>query len=256
MRLLLFLLLTSLSSSYSNYNDLFSEEEPKIDLYSFEEMVEGYFQYYFEYPKTIESLIDFEEIFILAYPNFWPHPYKDIVINNLLYLKENQDAIKIERKETSIVIQLNESVLLNIAEELHPCSLTYFTDEYSRECFFLSNKFYSPRYFDENGYAIIQTEYLDSVFNKKKNQLQEEYLKQDEFTFPTFSFEKQDIPIYVFFEYSKNNRLSYFCERNNKFDSDLLFFRKLENFLVEFCENSGIGKIIFPIPEYTQPNPK
>ena len=83
---------------------------------------------------------------------------------------------------------------------------------------------------------------------------QRKYLKKGKFVVPTYTRNKQTVPIYTFYEYSPTKKgLYYFCRKDDLLTSDFLFYTKLEEFLKEFCLTHGIERMIFPCIEYGKP---
>lgn len=244
----------TLKSQYSDIRDEVKDKETKIDLFYLQEIMNGYFQCYFEYPEDIQSLIHFEESYRQVYPNFWEQSYGNTVAPdyNLRYLKEHQNEICIWKNDTITIIQLNDSILSTLINSpFGPCDLNLLVNKVDGRNYAAALKnLSSPRYFDNSGRAVIETNELDSLLNKKKLEIQTKFLIKGEFTFSTYEYNEETIPINVFFEYIYKDGLFYYCKEKEKVKSNLPFFQKLNESLKHFCKEYNISRIIFPLPEY------
>lgn len=220
----------------------------------FENLMDEYCLYYYDYPEKISQLIYFIKDCMSNYPDFWPEPIKSTIIeHDLPILQSFQDDILIKKRGNNIVVELNGITLLDKEIILLPCDIVYFIDGNPDEYSMFIRKFTIPRYFNKEGLAVIRTEELDSVFFKKKTEIQKEYLIEGTFSLPVFKNKDTEIPIHTFFEYRLNDGLFYFCDRNRKFESELLFWEKMILSLEKICKKNNISRIVFLLPEYLLP---
>lgn len=223
----------------------------KIDLSIFSDMMDSYYQYHFEYPDNMKSLIDFEERCMQVYPD--PEPWNSIALScNLPYLKRNQSSIKVIKSDTAVIVQQNDSILFKTTFAFGPCDWLALMEENPIEYIGVYRKYSSPRYFDAAGSAIIDTHLLDSIFTEKKLFYQKKCLKEGKFILPTYGSVSQTIPVFTFFDYTIDSGIRYFCNKEAIFNSQLLFFKEFSSFLKEFCLLYNVDRIIFSCPEYTE----
>lgn len=223
----------------------------KIDLSIFSDMMDSYYQYHFEYPDNMKSLIDFEEQCMQVYPD--PEPWNSIALScNLPYLKRNQSSIEVIKSDTAVIVRQNDSILFKTTFAFGPCDWLALMEENPIEYIGVYRKYSSPRYFDAAGSAIIDTHLLDSIFTEKKLFYQKKCLKEGKFILPTYGSVSQTIPVFTFFDYPIDSGIRYFCNKEAIFNSQLLFFKEFSSFLKEFCLLYNVDRIIFSCPEYTE----
>ena len=232
-------------------------DKEKVNLMIFSGMIETYFLYYYDYPDNMTSLIDFEKSYFLAYPdvNSWEQSERDMLLkNDFLFLEQYQNDIVIMKNDSDVVIKLNDWILYKNPKLIGPCDLMELLHLPLEIYIHDYKKMSSPRYFDNAGRTIIKTQVLDSLYKSNLHLLQRKYLKKGKFVVPTYTRNKQTVPIYTFYEYSPTkNGLYYFCRKDDLLTSDFLFYTKLEEFLKEFCLTHGIERMIFPCIEYGKP---
>lgn len=229
-------------------------EREKLDLKTFSEMIECYFAYYFEFPKDMETYIEFENSYIRSYPDDLPPDY---VKCNIPFFELHKNDIKIERSDTNVVIRWDDWILYkNPNPNEDPCKI----GEYLYDCpscrdnyYVIYRKLSNPRYYDHTGKAIFVIEGLDSLYQKEVYKLREKYLKRGKIMVPEYTFvsTNKTARIYTAFEYQPDSGMSYYCRKEERFESDLLFFKQFENFLKLFCQTYGIARMVFLCPEYT-----
>lgn len=234
-------------------------EREKLDMKSFRELMECYYAYYFEYPKDMETFIGFEKCYIHSYPDDWPDDEKDLILNsNIPFFEHHKDDIQIVRSDSDVVIRWDDWILYDALNPWgDPCELSEYLSKYpdSFEPYYFSvyRRLYYPRYYDHAGKAIIVIEELDSLYKESMGQLRKKYLKKGKFILPvhTFVSRKETLPIFTPFEYQPDIGLHYFCKKDERFESDLLFFKAFEDFLKDFCLTHGIARMVFLCTEYT-----
>jgi len=238
---------------------LFFEEDSlnmdSITSHGLEILLTDYFSYHYEFPKNISQLIGFTNRLVEGYPELWDEPIMSLTItHDLPRLKDLQQKISIETEESSILVRLNSNILYGYMISA-PCDMDFLIEENLNEYAILVERFRSPRYFDMNGLAIIITEPLDLLFRKERSKLIKKYLKDGTYKMDTYNNEGNIIPVFIFLEYNYNtDDLSYFCQENKIFHSEVKFYTKLKSFLKQFCEANNMSRIIFQTPHYLPAN--
>ncbi|NDV60162.1 hypothetical protein [Bacteroides sp. 519] len=224
----------------------------KLDPFCYRILWDNYFYYYFDFPKSIESFIDFQKDMYQAYPNDFVEKCKN---ENLMFLINYKEEIEFREEDGEINLWLDELQLLKTNKLFHPCEV-FDISESVKEYYDWIKKYGPPRFFNKKSEAVIHTEKLDSIFCSENNYLKNKFLIDDEFTLPKsiikneMSNEDEECVLFTFFIYKRDDNFYYLCD-NKKFESELLYWNILKKYLDVFCKNNEIEKIIFASPEFS-----
>ncbi|HOG97102.1 MAG TPA: hypothetical protein PKX26_12835 [Prolixibacteraceae bacterium] len=205
---------TVILMSCSNNNQA---DQHKYDYPGLGQIVDAYYQDYYDYPGTVNDLISFINACKLP-ENF------DTTIEKL---KNNRDKIVLNNEKNTLIITLQDSVIYETAHR-SPC------DELS-----YNMGFYLGRvlFFDAMGLSITS----DEITNQFKSGMKEIKIRYDKVK------KEGDTNKYVMLNFVHFKGLTLFCNENIQL-KDYEYFQEVEKYLNGFSEKYHINRIIFTTP--------
>ncbi|MDZ4204210.1 MAG: hypothetical protein U1C46_05270 [Bacteroidales bacterium] len=180
-------------------------------------IIDGYYQAFYDYPRTVDDLISFIDVCEFS-ENF------DTTIEKL---KNNRDEIILNDKKNTLVISLGNRVIYETALR-SPC------DELS-----YNRGFYLGRvlFFDAKGLSVAS----DEITSEFKNGLKERKMRYDR------TEKDGDINKYVILKFVQSEGLTPFCDGSIPL-KDYEYFQVVEEYLIVFSEKHHLNRIIFTTP--------
>ncbi|MCD8029981.1 MAG: hypothetical protein LUF85_03910 [Bacteroides sp.] len=236
-------------------SSIFSDSLPKSPMDSLVSypimypLITSYYYYNLQNPENIQDLIQYVQLTTIDSDNgdaFWEH-----VKYLLLSVTETyQDKFTMSRNEDIFSFALKGNIIAQMrisTFHLDPCNLTEYVGRDPREYITIQNRFTTFRYYDLNNRPFLEIVKLQEKLDEKIRKLKITYLQPDTFNF--FDNGEYTYPIYIVLEYRLKEGLILFCE-NIPFYTNLIYYKKLEEYLGIFCEEHSLLRIVFLSPEY------
>lgn len=255
-RIIMLIIYFQLCSSICNAQYIARESDffPCLD-----EVVAHYYNSYYKFPTDVKDLIDFAKYAVDTYPgdNGYGSCRANILFKILPYLKENKRNITIiEDFGYTYTIQIGNDTLLYIPPTFwpfSPCEDSLFIGKDPKEYYHFYDHFLIPRFFSSQNKAIL---YPDSVYQEFKSgvlNIQHKYIIPSNSSKPYkyYIYENDTVPILSMLEYNVNKPIRYYCN-GEQIHSKLLFYLKLESFLMHFCDSHKCMRVLFMLPNYIE----
>ena len=216
----------------------------RYDYYYLRDIVENY--YYYQYPNSASEIIQFTEYCLTVDTNYFSSPEKKIIQSKILPRLDNSN-IQIINNDGFGILQNNDTLFYYKKQLFSPCEIDLFIGDSVQEYYAFYNKFSKPRFFNEEGHAIILSG-QNIEFQNDLVKYAELQIRMNGIPFRYYVNGKDTIPVFLFLEYDFENGLRSFCDKKKTLHES--YYQPLDSLCNRFCNENKIARIIFSSLNY------